>query len=328
MNRAPWTPHDIAFLREWYGVLVASEIAQKLGRGIDAVRARMGELGLACHTRWTPELDEFLSLLFPDTAATDLGPVIGVTPAAIRRRARQLGVKKDPTFAATNARQTTLARSAFIPEVAATIERLYPNTRTEDLAQQLGLSAERIQAYAAKHGWHKSPDFLSEAGRVRAADPNHPMRQHRFPKGSVPPNKGRKGTPSHPNSVSTQFKKGTVPSTWKPIGSYRVNSDGYLDRKVSDTGYPPRDWRPVHQLVWIEAHGPIPAGHLVRFRPGMKTTHPEQLTVDRVECISRKEHARRNAWHATLPPDLKDLMGAQIALKRAINRKQKQLEQS
>lgn len=328
MNGRPWQPQEIAWLREQYGMLLVEDIAATLKRGVPGVRSKILELGLFCRTKWTPELDEFLSLLFPDTAATDLGLVMGITPAAIRRRAEQLGVKKDPEFAAVHSRRTTLARSAFKPEIVATIERLYPNMRTVDLAQQLGLRAERIQAYAAKHGWHKSPEFLTEAGKVRAADPNHPMRQHQFPKGIVPANKGRKGMPSHPNSVSTQFKKGTVPPTWKPIGSYRVNADGYLDRKVSDTGYPPRDWRPVHQLVWIEAHGPIPADHVVRFKPGMKTTDPEQLTVDRVECITRQEHARRNAWHATLPPELKNLMGAQIALKRAINRKQKQLEQS
>lgn len=328
MNGRPWLPHEIDWLREQYGMVLVEDIAATLKRGVPGVRSKILELGLFCRTRWTPELDEFLSLLFPDTAATALGEAMGITAAAIRRRAEQLGVKKDSAFASEHSRLTTLARSAFKPEIAATIERLYPNTRTEDLAQQLGLRVERIQAYAAKHGWHKSSEFLSDAGKVRAADPNHPMRQHQFAKGIVPANKGRRGTPSHPNMVPTQFKKGTVPYTWKPIGSYRVNTDGYLDRKVSDTGYPPRDWRPVHQLVWIEAHGPIPPGHVVRFRPDMKTTDPELLTVDRVECISRQEHARRNAWHATLPPELKDLMGAQIALKRAINRKQKELEQS
>ena len=34
----------------------------------------------------------------------------------------------------------------------------------------------------------------------------------------------------------------------------------------------------------------------------------------------------RNAWHATLPPELKQLMGARIALARAINHKQRHQE--
>jgi hypothetical protein len=322
----PWLPHEIAWLREWYGVLLVEDLAQALRRGVPGVRTKILELKLFCRTRWTPELDEFLALLYPDTAARDLAQVMGATPAAIRRRAEQLGVEKRADFAAEHARRITLARSPFTPEVAAAIEQLYPKTPTEDLAQRLGLPVARIQAYASKHGWNKTPAFLTQAGKARAADPDHPMHSTGFHKGLVPWNTGHKGMQVHPNAVATQFKKGQMPVTWKPIGSYRVNCDGYLDRKVSDTGYAPRDWRPVHQLVWIEAHGPIPELHVVRFKPGMKTTDAQLLTVDRLECISRKEHARRNAWHANLPPDLRKLMGARIALSRAIARTQKELE--
>ncbi len=56
----------------------------------------------------------------------------------------------------------------------------------------------------------------------------------------------------------TMFKKGQVGTRFMPIGSERINADGYLDRKVSATGYPPRDWVAVHRLLWIEHHGPIP----------------------------------------------------------------------
>jgi hypothetical protein len=319
-------PEEIAWLRDQYGVLRVEDIAEHLRRGVPGVRSKILELRLICRTRWTPELDEFVSLLYPDTPAEEIAQAIGVTRAALFARCKKLGVGKDPAFAAEHARQTTLARSPFTPEIAAAIERLYPTTRTDDLARQLGVRADRIQAYASKHGWHKAPEFLSEAGKARAADPEHPMHSSGFKKGIVPWNTGKK-LQAHPNSVPTQFKKGRMPQTWKPIGSYRVNADGYLDRKVSDTGYPPRDWRPVHQLVWIEAHGEIPADHVVRFKPGMKTTDPALLTIDRLECISRSEHARRNAWHANLPPELKELMGARIALARAINRKQRELEQ-
>lgn len=327
MNGRRWLPHELAWLREWYGVLLVEDLAAILQRGVPGVRTKILDLRLFCRTRWTPQLDEFLTLLFPDHAATELGAVMGVTPAAIRQRADRLGVRKDLAFASENSRRTTLARSPFTPAISAAIEKQYPHTRTEDLAQQLGLSVERIQAYASKHGWNKAPEFLTDAGKARAADPAHPMHGSGFKKGLVPWNTGHKGMQVHPNAVATQFKKGTVPYTWKPIGSYRVNSDGYLDRKVSDTGDGPRDWRSVHRLVWIEAHGPVPPGHVVRFRAGMKTTDPLLLTVDRVECISLQEHARRNAWHANWPPELRKLKGAQIALTRAINRKQRQLEQ-
>jgi hypothetical protein len=325
MNRTPWAPHEVAFLREWYGVLLVADIARLLRRGIDAVRAKVLQEGLSCRARWTPELNEFVPLLYPDTSAEAIAQVLGVTVRALYTHCKKLGIRKDPAFAAETARRTTLARSPFTPEIVATITRLYATTLTEDLAHIVGIPTARIHAYAKRYGLKKTPDFVREAARARTG-PDHPMRQHQFAKGHVPGNKGVKGWQAGGRSPQTQFKKGTLPHTWKPIGSYRVNADGYLDRKVTDTGYPPRDWVAVHRLVWIEAHGEIPDGHIVRFRDGMKTTDPQLLTVERLECISRKEHARRNAWHANWPPELKELKGAQIALTRAINRKQRQLE--
>lgn len=326
-DRRPWQPHELDFLQQWYGVLLVEDLAQLLRRRLPGVRSKILELGLRCRTRWTSELDEFLSLLFPDTAATELGAVMGVTPAAVRRRAEQIGVRKAPEFAAEHSRRTTLARSVFTPEIAEILELLYPDVLTEDLAQLVGIRRDRIHAYANSRGWKKTRDFVAATARARST-PDHPMVKHRFAKGHVPANKGMKGWQAGGRARETQFKKGNRPQTWKPIGSYRINDDGYLDRKVSDTGCPPRDWIGVHRLVWMEAHGPIPPGHVVRFKPGMKTTDPQLITVDRVECISKAENARRNAWHATLPPELRQLKGAQIALSRAINRKQRELEQT
>lgn len=324
-NAQPWAPWEEAFLREHYGTSMVEDIARALRRGLPGVRAKVLELGLRCRTAWTPELDEFLTLLFPDHSATDLARVMGVTPAGVRARAVRLGLKKAEDFAAMNARVTTLARSPFKPEIAEYLRLHYPNTRTEVLADATGIPVSRIQAYASKRRWNKTKAFLQAEGRARAT-PDHPMRARQFQKGHVPANKGVKGWRAGGRSAETQFKKGQMPSTWKPLGSYRINGDGYLDRKVSDTGYPPRDWQPVHRLVWIEANGPVPDGHVVRFKPGMKTTDPELLTVDRVECISRFEHAMRNAWHAGLPPEMRQVMGARIALTRAMRKRQRELE--
>ncbi|MCS8378253.1 HNH endonuclease, partial [Pseudomonas aeruginosa] len=62
---------------------------------------------------------------------------------------------------------------------------------------------------------------------------------------------------------ATRFKKGQKPHTWLPVGSTRISADGYLQRKISDTGYPPRDWKGIHILLWEEHFGPIPTGHCV-----------------------------------------------------------------
>lgn len=43
--------------------------------------------------------------------------------------------------------------------------------------------------------------------------------------------------------------------------------------------------------VWERVHGPVPEGHTVVFRPGMRTTANAEITVDRLECIVRGDAA-------------------------------------
>lgn len=127
----------------------------------------------------------------------------------------------------------------------------------------------------------------------------------------VPWNKGMKGLQT--GGRETQFKPGSRPHTWKPIGSERT-VDGYLQRKVTDTGYPPRDWQPVHVLLWVEHRGPVPAGHAVRFKDGDRT----HIAIDNLELISRAQLMRRNTLH-NLPPELVETIRARSALVRRIN---------
>lgn len=111
----------------------------------------------------------------------------------------------------------------------------------------------------------------------------------------------------------TQFKKGQHPHTWRPIGAERYSKEGYLQRKVSDTGYPPRDWVAVHNLLWIEKQGPIPAGHAVAFKDGDKT----HIAEENLELISRAELMRRNTIHR-YPEELRDTIMLLGAVKRKV----------
>lgn len=84
----------------------------------------------------------------------------------------------------------------------------------------------------------------------------------RFTEGSKPWNKGKKGI--YTGGSQTQFKKGQRPHNYKPVGSERVNSDGYVDVKIAD----PNKWRAKHQLLWEEENGPIPKGYVIIFGDG------------------------------------------------------------
>lgn len=121
----------------------------------------------------------------------------------------------------------------------------------------------------------------------------------RFPKGHVPANKGlRRPGWTAGRMADTQFKPGQRGGRWMPLGSVRINSYGYRDRKIADTGYPPRDWRADHLLLWEELLGPVPPGQCVCFKNGDKT----DVRIDNLQLLSRAERMRRNSFRTNYPP--------------------------
>lgn len=139
-------------------------------------------------------------------------------------------------------------------------------------------------------------------------------RTGRFEKGNIPHNKGRKGWDAGGNSAKTRFKPGQRGSKWVPVGSERITKDGIIQRKVNDTGYPPHDWKSAHALLYERHHGPIPDGHIVRFRNRDKT----DIRIENLELVSRAENMRRNSIH-NLPEALTDVIRIRGVLNRRIN---------
>lgn len=199
----------------------------------------------------------------------------------------------------------------------------YADSLSSDIAKALGLSVDQVHRKANLMGLQKSVQTIAEIARQRAMESDCGHR-FGFQKGNVPANKGvRRPGWAAGRMRETQFRKGQLPSTWKPIGSLRINADGYLDRKVSDTGYPPRDWQAVHRLVWVAANGPIPKGHAVCFKPGLRTTVEAEITLDRIELLSRRQLLDRNSVHR-LPSDLKQVVVLSGVLTRQINKRSKE----
>lgn len=65
-----------------------------------------------------------------------------------------------------------------------------------------------------------------------------------FDKNHIPFNKDKKGTCAK-GSEKSWFKKGDMPVNHRPVGSERVNVDGYCEIKVSE----PRKWRLKHNVI-------------------------------------------------------------------------------
>lgn len=122
--------------------------------------------------------------------------------------------------------------------------------------------------------------------QIKAYKKNHQLSSGltgRFCSEHTPANKGRKGVGGW---EPTQFKKGHKPWNYQPVGSERVNTEGYVDIKIAD----PNKWRAKHKLIWEAAHGPIPKGHVLIFGDGNK----KNIKLDNLILVSRKQLVRLN----------------------------------
>lgn len=207
------------------------------------------------------------------------------------------------------------------------MRRFYPDLTGEDMASVLKRSLSSVFQRAKVLGLCKSANFLASdrSGRVQRGRQDPRLQGTQFRKGQAAWNKGTKGVVGvQERCRATQFKKGRPAAearNYQPIGSLRLSKDGYLERKVTDDQSiaPARRWVAVHRLVWEAAHGSIPKGHIVRFREGMKTATQELVTADRLECITRGEHAKRNHPRSR-SPELARLVQLKGAITRQVNR--------
>lgn len=196
------------------------------------------------------------------------------------------------------------------------LAREYPRRPTARIAERLKRSVTSVYQRAQLSGLHKSAEYLASPDACRLRRGDNVGAAHRYLSGHVPANKGLRRPGWAPGRMAqTQFKPGNKPHTWKPIGTTRFSKEGYLQRKVSDTGYPPRDWVGEHILMWQKEHGPVPKGFAVAFRDGDKS----HRALDNFELISRCELMRRNTIHR-FPPELSEAIRLNGALKRRLRR--------
>ena len=197
-------------------------------------------------------------------------------------------------------------RRYWTPEEDAIMRELYATHSAAECAAKLGRSESAVQQRVHVLGLSKSPEWIAERARKRWAEGRHANSLAPLAAGRGW-NKVIKGsTGYHPNCRRTQFKPGELQGAarhnYVPVGSLRLSKDGYLERKVTDDHpVPARRWVAVQRLVWEAAHGKIPPGHAVAFKPGRRTTELDAITLDALELVSRAELMRRNSYHTRYP---------------------------
>lgn len=208
-------------------------------------------------------------------------------------------------------------RKIWTADEEARLTAAYPGTRTADLAVEFGCTEHKVYSKAASMGLKKSAEYLASAMACRLRRGDNVGKAYRFKPGQEAWNKGIKFD-SGGRSHETRFKPGRRPHTWTPIGTERLSKEGYLERKIADTGVTRKDYVPVHRLVYEEHNGPIPEGHTIVFRDKDKTNRdPGNL-----ECISRADLMRRNSFH-NYGKDIARLIQLKGAVQRQINKRER-----
>lgn len=168
----------------------------------------------------------------------------------------------------------------------ALLREFYPWVKTALIAAELGRGARCVYEKAAALGLKKSAIYLNSkhAGLLRKHDTiGLPTR---FKPGHQTWNKGMKGLDI--GGKATRFQPGRMPHNWRPIGHTREMQDGYLERKIADTGITRRDYVPVAHLVWRMHGRSVPRGHALVFRDG----NARNFDINNLELIHRAELMR------------------------------------
>lgn len=118
-----------------------------------------------------------------------------------------------------------------------------------------------------------------------------------FKKGELPWNAGTKGVMK---ANSGTFQKGRVPHNWRPVGSERVNVEGYVEIKTAEPGM----WELKQRVEYARLVGEIPPHHCIRFRDGdRKNMEPSNFVL-----VDLRENQMLNARYKVqeMPIDYRD----------------------
>jgi len=221
----------------------------------------------------------------------------------------------------TKSRGILTPRKRWSDDELALLRRDYANRPAQAIADAIGVKIHVVYKKAEALGLKKSPIFLSSTASGRMSNLHVLGLAHRFANGWPSARKGQP-FPTRGRMALTQFKKGQVPHNARyGIGDRRVNSLGYLDRKISVGRKGALNWTAEHRLVWIEANGPIPPGHVVAFKSGRRTTELTLITVDALELLTNEEHLRRHSLHTRYPQEVVQLIQLKGAIRRQVNQR-------
>jgi len=201
--------------------------------------------------------------------------------------------------------------------------RRYPTEDTKVIAADLKIPVEVIYRIASRFQVKKTKEYLDNwklSGRGRMIEHG---KAYRFTKGHKSWNKDKSpkdyiSPENYAKMESTQFKKGGLPPNTKHDGAITLRHDksgaNYYYIRLAKA-----KWIPLHVKIYQDAYGPIPKNHIIVF----KDRNTLNVTLDNLECITRKQNMQRNTLHR-LSPEIKQTIRVLTKLKKTIKNGKKQ----
>lgn len=158
--------------------------------------------------------------------------------------------------------------------------------------------------------------------KMRAYKKNHNIVSGldcRFQPGHEPANKGKTMSPEqYEKCKGTMFKKGQVPPNHMEVGEYTHTTDGYLIRKVKETGSQWERFEFVHRATWEEHNGSVPEGKMVSFLDGDK----DNCSIENLFLVDNETNLEMNRKKLRFEnPELTDVGKRMAELSVAIRKK-------
>lgn len=168
--------------------------------------------------------------------------------------------------------------------------REFPNVDTQALADKMDRTYSSISGMAYVMGLKKSEKYMKEVQERTVKNLTEKGKANRFKKGQRSWNKGMKGV--YFGGRETQFKPGQRPHNWKPLGSERITSDGYIEFKYKDERKATSNYMLKHRFIWEQVHGEIPEGYVLNFKDGDSLN----CEIDNLMLVSMVENLKTNRF--------------------------------
>jgi hypothetical protein len=246
----------------------------------------------------TDEHKEFIRTEGQYWSGSQLAQKFGCTSSPINKWRRKNGLALNREAVIKHAAQSNTGRTTFTPELDVIIKENYLTIPIKALAAKIGRSYTGVMFALKRMGLTIPSEIVEERKQLG-----------RIKKGSVPSNKGKKQVDyMSPEAIercaATRFKKGQMPHN-------TYERDGIISSRIDTTGRPylyirtsVGKWELYHKYFWEQKNGKVPPSHCLWFKDGNSTN----VSLENLECISRKENRLRNSEVRFYPSDLKELI--------------------